>query len=356
MSFECLRRSARGAAVLVVLLSAGACREAGKTAPPASLDELSSAERTALQATKYQELGFVPQDAEAVVRVDLKALARADGRSPEMLDFLLRAQQPAAHDFLAQAGVRVADELRAIYLVVGPGRTAGAAEPFLLGGVGDLSATRVSEALVRAGGVAERGPGDAAIFVFSEGAGAKIGAHEPDRNVRVGAKAVGVAPGLILVGPPALVRRALAVRAGAERDVRESRLGREILAVATGALAWGVGRGDAADGVVAALAPGLRVGRFSAGLAPVALELRARFDTETQAESFRSKLEGLLGAAAAMAAGTQVGEAVAALRDGTRFRVEGTVVEASARASLSAGETEGAAGTTAGGATAGAVR
>jgi hypothetical protein len=271
------------------------------------------------------ELAFAPADAEAIVRVDLAALAERDPDTQQMLDFLLRAQQPQAWQFLSDAGIRVGKELRAIYLVVGP--RAASTSSIMLAGVGDIDARRAIDAFARAGGKPERGPGGSTILVWGDGAAPSLGATVRSADGADGAWAVGVADGLLVVGPPAPVRRAMAVRAGEGKDVREGPLADALGELDAGAVVWGVAR-DGDEGLVRQLAPGLELGRFDARLAHVgagAIDLEASFATAAQATAFQAQLRGLVGAAALMTARTPMGDTLSKLRD-VPIEVDGTVV------------------------------
>ncbi len=320
----------------------------------ASSDQIAA--RARLGLAPFTELSFVPADAEAVVRVDLAALVNRDlaaaqaldpAQAPsahptqKMLDFLLQAQQPRLWKFLSDAGVRVGQELRVVYLVVGPRAAVEPAASMLIAGVGDIDVQRVRDALASAGGVAEAAPGKAWIIVWPHhqvalGVGSalpadlaeKKGRRPPDAEALLEESAVGVAAGLLLFGPPALVRRALAVRAGEGKDVRVGPLVDELAALDGKAAAWGVARQDA-EGLVRDLAPGLRTGRFHLDLAGGGkgqLALRAEFGAPADAKAFASQLDTLIGAAALMTRKTPIGEQLSRLRATQPVRVDGVIV------------------------------
>jgi hypothetical protein len=317
----------RLAALLWACIACGGERRAATV--PQDPDALTLVEQARLEQAPYLELAFVPADAEALVRVDLGALLAAEERAARMLEFLLRAQQPAVHEFLGAAGVRPGQELAALYLIVGPrARQEGA---FLLAAVGRFETRRILDALARTGGRSERAAGDGHVHVWTDGDDARVGAHEPPPRHEVGEAAMGVGEGLLLFGPPHLVRRALAVRAGEGKDVRRSALGKELLTLDFGSVAWGVARGDGTHAWAAELAPGLVKARFvarrgaaipAAGDATHAVELHAEFRSPGEAEAFRRALGTWLETAAAMSSATQVGGAALRLKEGLRVAVE----------------------------------
>jgi hypothetical protein len=304
--------------------------------PPAAIgagDADEPHDRAKLTRAPLTELTFAPADAEAIVRVDLAAIARGDAKTQEMLDFLLRAQQPKAWQYLQDCGVRVGQELRAVYLVVGPRAKLGPAT--LIAGVGDIDVERAAEVFAKAGGTRENAPGGGIIIVWVHDEGPAVGAtvhHSetkdgPGNVVALEMSAVGIADGLIMLGPPQLVRRALAVRAGEGKDVRAGALADELTVIDPGAEVWGVARA-AEHGVVDQLAPGLARGRFHARLEQVGrgeFNLRAEFGSEALAKSFQAQLKTLIGAAAMMTRKSGVGASLVRLRD-LPIHVEGKVV------------------------------
>jgi hypothetical protein len=344
MDHRSLRVGRLAAACFAVLTVGGAvqaCDTTGKH-PPASIGgggPLASA-RARLTAAPFTELSFVPADAEAVVRVDLRVLATRDEETQKMLDFLLRAQQPTAWKLLGDAGVHAGQELRAVYLVVGPRGRERPAQSMLGAGVGDIDVARARAAFGGGGGVAEVAPGGGTIFVWPHARVALgIGATIPDEKIPaqnedqlLEQSAIGVADGLILFGPPTLVRRALAVRAGEGKDVRVGELATELAELDGATAAWGVARQDE-DGLVRALAPGLRAGRFHLAIADAPasarkgeLRLRAEFGGHEDAQAFANQLETMIGAAAVLTKKTPMGETLGHMRDETPVRVEGRVV------------------------------
>ena len=331
--------------VLALIAPLPACDPSAKH-PAVSIgggDPLAAA-RKRLDAPPFTELVFVPADAEAVVRVDLAALAQRDAETQQMLDFLLRAQQPTAWKLLGDAGVRAGKELRAVYLVVGPRAGAAPGQSMLVAGVGQIDAARAAAVFGGGGGLAEVAPGGATIFVWPHAAvarrmGAILPYERPEKKRRgaptstteaqlIEQSAIGVADGLLLFGPPALVRRALAVRAGEGKDVRVGALADELAQLEGGAAAWGVARQDS-EGLVRELAPGLRAGRFHLGVAEVGkgtVQLRAEFGATGDAHAFARQLESMIAAAALMTRKTPIGEALSRMRDAEPVKVDDRVV------------------------------
>jgi hypothetical protein len=331
-------------ALVALVLPAPACDPSAKhpSASIAGSDALLDARRR-LEAAPFTELVFVPADAEAVLRVDLAALARRDEQAAQMLDFLLQAQQPQAWKLLNDAGVRAGKELRAVYLVVGPRAGASPAQATLVAGVGDIDSAKARAAFGTGGGMAEVAPGNAAIYVWPHarvalGMGATIPMERKPRDPQtedelLQESAIGVADGLLLFGSPPLVRRALAVRAGEGKDVRQGALALELAQLEGGASAWGVARQDA-EGVVRTLAPGLRVGRFHLGFDAAGsseLRLRAEFGAEAEARAFASQLEAMIGAAALMTRKTPIGESLSHMKETSPVTVQGTIVQVGAK-------------------------
>ncbi len=345
MDIRALRLGRVVGVCLAALVAVGlgvACDTTGKH-PAVSISgggPLASA-RARLTGAPFTELAFVPADAEAVLRVDLALLARRDAethQTEKMLDFLLRAQQPMAWKLLGDAGVHAGKELRAVYLVVGPRAGAQPSQSMLVAGVGDIDAARARAAFGGGGGIAEVAPGGATIFVWPHaqvalGMGSTMpydkiesGPHTEDQLLQ--SSAIGVADGLLLFGPPTLVRRALAVRAGEGKDVRVGELADELAQLGGDSAAWGVARQDA-QGLVRSLAPGLRSGRFHVVLADAgkgALELRAEFGGNEDARAFATQLETMIGAAALMTRKTPIGDTLTRMRDESPVRVDGRVV------------------------------
>lgn len=341
MDFKGLGAAALAAGLVAIATACGggeterlpmSLSRAPAASPAAPAAAPADAQRARLEQAPLAEVSFVPADAEAVIRVDLASLAARDRETAHMLDFVLRAQQPAAYETLKAAGIAPGKELRAIYLVVGP---RAAAEPgFLVAGVGDIDAARVTKAMKRSGGALEPAADGAVVLVWKQASDRAIGAAIPKEPFSIGAAAVGVTDGLLLLGPPQLVRRALAVRAGQGKDVRRGELARDLVALDATATAWGVARGDGEQAWLAEAIPGLRRMRFYASLAGFAhgeLALRAEFATAEQAAAFRGELDELITSATAMARGSSLGETFQRLRDSARFEVEGGIVTVKAR-------------------------
>jgi hypothetical protein len=325
--------------ILAIALSVS-CRKPSPTGGIAETDQFSIDPAT-LARPPWSELGFVPADAEAVVRVDLAALAGSDDHA-RMIAFLLRAQQPAVWEFLGTAGIEIGKDLRAMYLVLGARRTTTAnTGAFLLAGVGTVSSDRVGLALRHAGGQAEPAQQGSALYVWHKAARDRVGAAEPQQGTGDMDAAIGVAEGLLLLGTPDLVRRALAVRAGESQGVvsdgKGNALAREIAAMDLGGVAWGVAHSKEDDAYLSSVAPGLRRARFHAPRAPALegqgqppIELRVEFAQPGQADVFRGRLGALLASAAALAVNTPLGTFLAKVKDGATIRVEGAVVTATA--------------------------
>ena len=214
--------------ILAVVAVIGCGRREGVAPPAAQPAAEAPALDPRLAKAPMSELGFIPGDAEAVVRVDLADVAARSPDPAESLktfDFLLRAQQPAAWSVLNKAGVALGKELGTLILVV------GGAESFLVAGLGEFDDARVREALGqearRSGGTVE---GD--LFIWRDHKGAAVGANLPPKDApRLGDAAVGVARGVLLFGSPDLVRASLAMRSrtgSPPYDVRYGQLAREL--------------------------------------------------------------------------------------------------------------------------------
>jgi hypothetical protein len=304
-----------------------ACK--GSDVPPASISG-AELQLGKLDEGSFAELSFVPPDAEALLRVDLAALAARDPESETMLDFLLQAQQPTAWRFLRDAGVRLGREVKAVYLVVGP--SDGDRGGVLLAGVGDIDAARARVVFAAGGGKAEELPGGATMFSWTAAAvGKGVGAHLPrGANARFEAQAVGVVGGLLLLGPPGMVRASLILRLARGKDVRRGQLGDELRQLDSRATAWGVARRDA-KGLLGESAAGLSRGRFHlsmSGHGKGALELRAEFDGAPAAQAFATQLHSAILAGALLTRKTPVGELLGQLGE-TPIAVTGRTVAVS---------------------------
>jgi hypothetical protein len=324
------------------------------TAPAPTPRELTAADRARLAGAPLAELAFVPDDVEAVLRVDLTTLvarARAsDGL--KTLDFILRAQQPAAWEALHASGIVVGRDITTLYLVVGP--HARAQDSVLVAAMGRFDTGKLAEVLRKKGSpVVEPAPapagGFAALFTWKPSGGVVLGATEQP-EAQFGAAAVALSQGTILLGTPDLVRRALATRSGQGKDVRASALTHDLLAVDTSATAWGVARepgpaagtagGAAPDGYLADVLAGFRAGRLEATLAtpgtvlpPEAdgvVVLHAEFASAAAAEGFRGKLVELLGVAAMLGERSPLSATVRRLRQTATITVKGALLSATA--------------------------
>lgn len=358
MNFRQLARARAGRVLCgALLLCAAACR--GETAggepslalggqslssPAARAEAKAAAEAAARRAQLAQapldELSFVPADAEAIVRVDLAALAARDAHAAHALDYLLRAQQPSAWEFLTNAGIAPGKELRAIYLVVGA--HAGGAPTFAVAGVGEIDVARVSAALRRGGAIVEPAPGGGALFTWKDprGADAKVNASIPPEkgwdkvgvDGRVGEAAIGVAAGLLLVGQPDLVRAALRVRGGEGKDLRTTPVADALLAIDTSAVTWGVARAPAdaaSSSYLDGFAHGMRQARFHAALSGIGkgtVEIHAEFATPAEAVAFRGVLDQFLADTAKLTGDTPLGKSLARLRENAKIAVDGGVL------------------------------
>ncbi|MBI4510947.1 MAG: hypothetical protein HY698_15040 [Deltaproteobacteria bacterium] len=320
---------------IVGILGCPACKG---DPPPAALilstprEGLSDADRSRLESPPLAELSLVPASAEALVRVDLLALGAVSPDSAKTLDFLLRAQQPAAWEVMTAAGLVPGKELTALYLVVLPGLSGRSGESgFLVGGVGSFDATRVQGALRRAGGIPEPA-GSGVMFSWRGELAPGASSHA---GPEIGETRVGVASGVVVFGSPHHVRHALEAHARRVKDVRASPLTREILLIDQKAVAWGVARGGRDDSDSAAprylenLVPGLKWARFlarppatSQGGPLGSVELTVEFNDFAKAQGFREKLLSLLAEASNMAAGMPVGTALARVRDRAKVSVE----------------------------------
>lgn len=328
------------ALALVASLCAAGCERAADAqhplltspaTPPAALRH--ELERGRLAHGPMRELRFVPADAEVLVRVDLRALAASDAGASRMLDFMLQAQQPTAWRFLSDAGLRAGRELAALYLVVGPRAQDGQA--LLLAGVGDIDADRARATFEAAGGVATPGPLGTTLFIWPHDViasrlGSTLAEQEAERFVEE--SAIGVAPGLLLIGPPPLVRRALAVRAGEGKSVHDGALVDALLALDGHAPTWVVARAGE-RGVIDDFAPGLLEGRLALDLQRVGeaqIQIEARFADDAQATAFAAGLRELARLAATQAGKTPVATALARLEGAAAIHVSGQIVSVGA--------------------------
>ena len=297
-----------------------------------------------LAAAPLSELAFVPADVEAVVRVDLAQVgSRSEhpAESLKTLDFLIHAQQPAAWQVLHDSGITVGREIATMYLVVGP---KGNADATLVAGLGRFDAGRLGVGLRRSGATVEPAPAPpgqtAALFTWKHPSAGAVGALEqPPSAAHPAAVAVGLGADLVVFGPPALVRRAMAARAGAEIDVRTSPLADELLAVDATATVWGValpapGKDDKAW--LPTIVPGVRRARFQAALASPGPDidglftLRAEFGSHDQATAFGDKLRQVLQTVALLGERSPLGSGFAKLKNGAIVKIDENVVIASA--------------------------
>lgn len=294
-----------------------------------------------LTLSPLSELAFVPADVEAVVRVDLAQVgARSEhpAESLKTLDFLLHAQQPAAWQVLHDSGITVGKEIATMYLVVGPKDTADAT---LVVGLGKFDAERLGVSLRRSGATVEPAPAPhgetAALFTWKHPSGGSAGALEqPPSAAHPPAAAVGLGAGVVVFGPPALVRRAMSARAGSEIDVRTSPLAAELLAVDATATVWGVALPAADKSWLPTMVPGVRRARFQAALASPGPDidglftLRAEFGSHDEATAFGDKLRQVLQTVALLGERSPLGSGFAKLKNGAIVKIDENVVIASA--------------------------
>ncbi len=260
------------------------------------------------------ELAFVPADAQALVRVDLAALASRSPDAARTLDFVLRAQHPRIHDLLSAAGISLGKEIRTVVLFAGEG------DAYAVAGVGELDASRLDAALRRTDPRVERAA-LGAVFTWRKVTPGAAESPSPGEDV-----AVGVDSGVVLAGTPALVRRALLARAGQAPGLATGPLGREVAAAQTGATAWGVALPRPGAALSAAV-PGLMRARFSSDIAAPGpdvdglLDLRAEFASAAEAEAFRGRLDAFLSTFAAVAGKSTLGATFGRLRASAKLRL-----------------------------------
>jgi hypothetical protein len=307
----------RGGAARPALETRGAALVSPVPAP-------SPAART--EPTLPAELSFVPGDVEAVIRVDLAAISVGTARPAESLrtiDFILRAQQPAAWEVLHGAGIAAGKDLTTLYLVV-------ADDALLVAGLGPFDSARLGAALRRTHPTVEPGPAPAGqtTALMSWPPDRSAASHEP--------AAVGLGDRIVLFGTPALVRRALAARAGLVPDVRTSALAKEIAALDLSATIWGAALPlGGASGVFPRALPGFQRARLQADLASPGTDpagadgvvtLRAEFGTASQASAFGADLRSLLATVALLGERSPLGASFAKLKDAAVVKVEAAIV------------------------------
>jgi hypothetical protein len=295
----------------------------------------------ALRGAPLDELAVVPAGVEAVVRVDL---AQVGARSPHpddslrTLDFLLRAQQPVVWRIFHEAGITVGREITAAYFVMGA--DGAERDATMLVGVGAFDAARLGQKLRRTEARVEPAPAPAgqtaAIFLWKRPSPAAAGATEQPDPARLEDTAAGVGDGVVVFGPPDLVRRALLARAGVGADVRTGPLAEELLATDTGATVWGVARAGAAKAWLPTLVPGVKRARFQAALAEPGPDidglftLRAEFESRDQAVACAAQLGNLLKTIGVLGGRSPIGHGFAKLKNGADVKVDGAVLIAAA--------------------------
>jgi hypothetical protein len=293
-------------------------------------------DRSRLQAAPLTELSFVPADAQGVVRVDLGALAARNPGVLKTFDFVLRAQQPKAWDVLHQAHLTAGKELAVLYLVVSP-TTIG--EPYLVAGMGKFDPAPLGELLAKSKPQVEtavgHGGSNTTIYTWSNPGAGALGATEAADEGHTTETAIGVADGLIVCGPPLLVRASLAALRGDAKDVRTGALADELIAVDSSASAWGAAVVSSVRGPSPLEIPGLEHGHFSAALANPGpeldgiLELSADFTSPADAQSFADKLGQIIQMMATVSARSPLGPMFDKLHAGAHIKVEGARVTAS---------------------------
>ncbi len=332
-------------------LSVGLACGKSSSRPPAaisSVPELSlgsgsplGLDRGRLNTAPLTELAFVPQDAQAVVRVDLGALATRTPQVVKTFDFVLRAQQPGAWQVLHQAGLTAGKEISILYLVVSP---TAIGEPYLVAGMGHFDTTQLGDILRRSNpqietAVASPGSGSTGtpmtttIYTWTNPGSAALGATEAADEGHDAQAAIGIADGFIVCVRSASRAFPCRLRAGRRAIVRRvSALADELVAVDTSASAWGA----AAVKIPSPLEiSGLEHGHFSTTLASPGpdldgiLELSADFASEPDAQAFAAKLEQILAMVATVSGSSPLGPVFAKLHSAAHIHVEGARVTAS---------------------------
>jgi hypothetical protein len=331
-STSALCRGVLAITVLGSITTTSACGEKTSAAPASDLvsDGLTDTQRGRLKGAPLAELSFVPAEVEGLVRVDLGSLAERDEQTAQALLFTFKAQQPAAAEILERGNLRIGRELRVLYFVVG-----AAKDDLLIAGVGDFEPTALAEELGRRGerGLPQLG---AQVFHWPAPEVGRYGATDlgpVETTPELGPTSIALAPGLILVGKPAMVTAALEARAQKRKDVRTTPpLVRELLAVDVSAAVWGVGQASSAESWLPRLAPGAQRVRFHGALVDRGsgtLHLEAHFGNPEQATAFAKQLAGLLRMVAAIApASSPLGKTLARVKQTAKIDVEDRTVRA----------------------------
>jgi hypothetical protein len=339
MDINNIRTVRRVAGVLVLGLLASCARDVeGAPTVDAIVEPGPTVEAAADKQGHLAELGFVPADVELLVRLDLRALAATEPGAARMLDFMLHAQQPNAWRQLDAAGLHAGTELTTFFLVVGPRSADGPS--IMLAATGTIDAARMRTIIEGRGARPTPAADGATLYVLPHAQVRKRVGSAVEIKPRPGTRpipdpivesALGVAPGLLLLGPPDLVRRALAVRAGQGKNVREGGLVDELLALDPRAVTWAVAT-RAERGALSDVLPGLEHGRLTLDLAHVGqgrLELYAVFADAATAKQTVDDLGHAAATFAGQAPGSPVGKLLDQLATGSAIHVSGQVITAS---------------------------
>ena len=279
------------------------------------------------------ELTFVPAGMEVLVRLDLTGLAAQDPEAVGMLEFLLRAQQPAAGEVMDAAGLKLGRDVRA--LLFAARAPAGKAEApdgdALIAVVGSFDGDVIAEHVAAKTGMPAETADGGRLFIWHEGAEHAFGSAEHEPGERDQPVAIGVTDGLVVLGGPRLVKDALAVRSRGGEPLGVA-LAVDVALAPAGSLAWGAARGAGVATLAREVAPGLLGARFHAAAGSTkdhraAIALRAEFDTVDQASAFQVRLTAFIAQAAALAGTRGLGATLAKLRDQGAVKRRMKVVE-----------------------------
>lgn len=262
------------------------------------------------------ELTFVPAGMEVLARLDLAGLAAQDPEAVGMLEFLLRAQQPAAGEVMDAAGLKLGQDVRALLFAA---RAAGAGDvDAIIAAVGSFDGDAIAEHVAAKTGMPSETADGGELFIWHEGAEHAFGSAEHEPGERDQPVAIGVTSGLIVLGGPRLVKDALAVRSRGGEPLPPA-LVLDVALAPAGSLAWGAARGAGVVTLAKDVAPGLLAARFHAGAGGkdhrAAVALRAEFATIPDATAFQARLTEVIAQAAALAGTRGLGATLAKLRD-----------------------------------------
>ncbi len=322
-----------GGGLALALLAVLACDSGGAHKAPPPATPAAAPLGAHLGAALLEEIDFVPPTTRAFVRVDLAKLAATAPGAGAMLDYLLRAQQPAVADVLAAAGLVPGREIAAAYLILGED------DELVVAGVGRFDAARIASVLAgREAEVALR-PDGARTFTWRDGVEPYVGAAVAfdSRKALLGPASVGVAEGLVLVGSPAAVGHCLdqhggATAGGASRSLAVSPLAKVLASVDVNATLFGVARGGGP--LVSSIAPGLVSARLSVEVAALGrggLALEATFEEPPEAQSFAVVARGLAEEATRLIGGVAREAKDGAQRPPIEVTVGGATVSVTAR-------------------------